>query len=52
MYTFVYQNNKKYQGGDGPLCPMRWPPLPKHFESLIYVSTLHVAYIEQSLVLK
>ena len=39
MYTLVYQNNKKYQGGGGPLCPMRWPPLPKllgkggHFQS-------------------
>ena len=25
MYTLVYHNNKKYQGGGGPLCPMRWP---------------------------
>ena len=62
MYTLVYQNNEKYQGGGGPLCPMRWPPLPRlgkggHFESkfiwpVLYVSTLHVPYIEQSLVLK
>ena len=34
MYTLVYQKNKKYQGGGGPLCPMRWPPLPKLLEQL------------------
>ena len=26
MYTLVYQNKKNYQGGGGPLCPMRWLP--------------------------
>ena len=39
VYTLVYQNKKSTQSEGGPLCPMRWPPLPKllgkggHFES-------------------
>ena len=50
MYTLVYQNNKKYQGGGGPLCPMRWPPLPKllgkggHFESKSIWLTIKIWY--------
>ena len=24
MYTLMYQNNKKYQGGGGPPCPGYW----------------------------
>ena len=42
MYTLVYQNNKKYQAqciSESVIC-------------LLYVSTLHAPYIEQSLVLK
>ena len=52
IYTLVYQNNKKYQGGGGPLCPMRWPPLPKllgkggHFESKSIWSTIKKGILE------
>ena len=50
LYTLVYQNNKKYQGGGGPLCPMRWPPLPTllgkgvHFESKSIWPTIKIMY--------
>ena len=50
MYTFMYQNNKKYQGGVGPLFPMRCPPLPKllgkggHFESKSNWPTIKIRY--------
>ena len=50
MYALVYQNNKKYQGGGGPLCPMRSPPLPKllgkegRFESKSICLTIKIWY--------
>ena len=50
MYTLVYQNNKKYKGWGGPLCPMRWPPLPKllgkggHIESKSIWPTIKIRY--------
>ena len=40
MYILVYQNNKKYQGGGGPLCPARWPPLPKLLHSRHFIAIL------------
>ena len=43
MYTLVYQNNKKYQGGGGPLCPMRWPPFPKLITKYLVLEDKYIA---------
>ena len=52
VYTLVYQNKKSSQSVGGPICLMRWPPLPKllgkggHFESKSIWLIIKIRYPE------